>query len=259
VSNILAVDAGNTRLKWARHDGSTWCERGHLPIAEAGQVERLQNAWQGLPIDRAIASVVAAPAVAGALERSLNGLGVKLHLVLSARAQCGVRNRYAEPTQLGSDRWAALIAAHHHAARGAEASPQLVVMAGTALTVDALTADGEFLGGLIVAGPELMRAALNRGTARLPAAGGDYESFPTTTLNAIETGAVEASIGAIMRMHARLAARVGKPPLCVLSGGAGALLMPHLQALSIRLRFAENLVLDGLRAIANEMNSGKYP
>lgn len=258
MSHLLAIDSGNTRLKWALHDGNSWVKKGAIPVAEAARPERLREVWTTLGITRAVVSNVAGDDVASAVERALQSLAVTPQFIVSRREQCGLINRYAVPKQLGSDRWAALIAAHNTVLPGAEdLVPRLVIMAGTALTIDALTRGGEFLGGVILPGPVLMRACLNSGTAGLPADRGEYEMFPSTTLNAIATGVVEACIGAIVRIHAHLAAQSGMAPTCVLSGGASEPLIPHLRALSFPVSFNENLVLDGLLTISTEMNSRK--
>jgi type III pantothenate kinase len=169
-------------------------------------------------------------------------VGAALRVIRPAASQLGVTNGYREPTQLGSDRWAALIAAHH-AARG----HKLVVCAGTALTIDALTAEGQFLGGLIVPGPTLMRRALERGTAALRMTEGAFAEFPSSTPEAITSGAVQACIGAIMRMHDAMTKRGCAPERIVLSGGAAGDLTPYLAA---EYTIHENLVLDGLALIA---------
>lgn len=258
MSHLLVIDAGNTRLKWALHDGGGWVKKGAIPVAEVARPERLGDEWTNLGITRAVVSNVAGNAITVAVERALQPLAVVPQFIISKHEQCGVINRYIVPEQLGSDRWGALIAARHMALPGTDVLvPRLVIMTGTALTIDALSAEGEFSGGIILPGLALMRAALNRGTARLPAEPGEYEMFPKSTLSAIATGAVEASMGAIMRMHAHLAARTGFSPICILSGGASGLLIPHLKSLSFPVSFNENLVLDGLLAISAEMNSRK--
>jgi len=164
--------------------------------------------------------------------------------ITSGSAECGVTNGYARPEQLGCDRWAALIAA-----RAAAAGPLLVVNAGTALTADALSAEGVFLGGVIVPGLDLMRSAL---AARLPGldlAGGRRERFPLSTADGVATGTVQALAGAVERMAAELA-RHSVPraaPRCVLSGGNAAWLAPEL---NLEVLIVDNLVLEGLLAIA---------
>lgn len=237
---VLAIDAGNTRVKWGVFDGGKWNPCGALPTAEAA---RLATQWQAIegPV-RAIASNVAGPAVADALQRVCAARGWPLSFVGSQAAQLGVTNGYADPAQLGSDRWAGLVAAHH-----AHAGHKLVVNAGTALTVDALTAEGRFAGGLIVPGPALMRGALSSGTAGLRRAEGQFDALAQNTPDAITTGAVQACVGAIERMRAAMAERGTAPEAVVLSGGAAPELAHHIPG---RVVVEENLVLDGLLRIA---------
>ena len=92
------------------------------------------------------------------------------------RSQCSVSNGYDEADRLGSDRWAALIAAHHlHPDRDL-----LVVQAGTAVTIDTLSAQGNFRGGMIVPGFRLMLDALARSTAGLDTGREKSAPFPAT-------------------------------------------------------------------------------
>lgn len=244
-SKVLAIDAGNTRIKWGLHDGRDWLLRGAIAIADVAGGDTFRDLTNTSGIDQIVASNVAGPSVATDIEDQLQFLGKPISFISAQVAQCGVANSYDTPTQLGSDRWAALIGAHRAACSAPRA--QLVVMAGTALTVDALTADGRFLGGIIVPGLMLMHSALNRGTAQLPGAIGRHQIFPTSTVNAITSGAIEACAGAVQRMHERLAGEIGELPECIGSGGAIALLTPHL---SFPVSINDNLVLDGLLVIA---------
>ena len=173
---ILAVDAGNSRIKWGLHDGSGWVNQSWVETAEAG---RLAEAWGGLDKpDRLIASNVAGDNVAGELRKAARSLDATLDLIASRAQQCGVRSSYDEPAQLGPDRWAALIGAWHLCG-----GPSVVVSVGTTMTADALSRDGVFLGGVIVAGVDLMRAALARSTAGLKLEKGRFTFFPATTAN----------------------------------------------------------------------------
>ena len=241
MSALLAIDAGNTRIKWGVHDGAGWVANGMLPTAE---VALLREAWARAPrAARAIASNVAGPTVASHLENACALAGLALQVIRSEAREQGVVNGYAQASQLGSDRWAALVAAH-----ATEPGHKLVVNVGTALTVDALTGEGQFLGGLIVPGPALMRSSLDRGTAGLRLTEGAFHDFPRSTPDAITSGAIQACAGAIERLREVMAARGTAPERIVLSGGAAAELAPHLP-----LPFAvhENLVLDGLVLIAS--------
>jgi type III pantothenate kinase len=237
---LLAIDAGNTRIKWGVHDGVAWTRLGTLASAES---PRLAEAWAQLPaVARAVACSVAADAVFRDLALACEARGVPLLRVESRPEQLGVVNGYRDPGQLGADRWAALIAAH-----AVGDGHKLVASAGTALTIDALAADGRFLGGLIVAGPSLMRGALSGATARLPLADGSFEEFPTSTAAAIASGAMQACVGALQRMRHAMTER-GMPPIHVLlSGGAAGEIAPLLP---MPFTMHENLVLDGLARIA---------
>jgi type III pantothenate kinase len=237
---VVAIDAGNTRIKWGVHEGQAWSASGAIATADADELyEALRDA---LPVDAAIASNVAGPEVQTSIEAACRRAQLAVVFVHGERERLGVTNGYRDPAQLGADRWAALIAAHH-LRRG----HTLVVNAGTALTVDALAADGRFLGGLIVAGPALMRRSLDRGTAALREAHGAVREFPDNTPDAIWSGAVLAGAGAVDRIAAAMKAHGCPPGLIILSGGAASEL-----ASSLMLPFEshENLVLDGLQLIA---------
>jgi len=237
---ILAIDAGNTRIKWGVHDGRRFMSTAAMPTADAAA---LGDAWGTTPpAPRAVASNVAGPKVREALEAACTQHGIALHVIRSVRAQCGVTNGYADPSQLGTDRWAALLGAH-----AAETGHKLVVNVGTALTVDALTADGRFLGGLIVPGPALMRRSLDRGTADLRQTEGHFHDVPRATPDAITSGALQACIGAVDRMAGVMAEQSLAIARVVLSGGAAGEIAPHLP-FPIALR--ENLVLEGLVLVA---------
>ena len=233
---MLAIDAGNTRVKWGVHDGRSWRSTGVIATADT---ESLDDELRGvLPGGAAFASNVAGPEVEAAIESACKRAKLTVTFVRSERERLGVTNGYRDAAQLGADRWAALIAAHH-----AQRGHKLVVNAGTALTVDALTDEGRFLGGLIVAGPALMRRSLDRGTAALREAHGAVRDFPDNTPDAIETGCLLAQAGAVEKMFARL----GASGLCLLSGGGASALAPHL---GIPLRVVDDLVLEGLARIA---------
>lgn len=233
---VLAIDAGNTRIKWAVNAHGEWTSGGALATAEAA---RLGAAWKDLPAaTHAIASNVSGKAVAAHLEAACAERGLALRIIASSARERGVTNGYRDPAQLGADRWAALIAAHGHGARH-----QLVVNAGTALTIDALDAAGRFLGGLIVPGPALMRRALDRGTAGLRLTEGAFDEFPASTADAITSGALQACAGAIERMAQAMARRGCPPALVRLAGGAAEEIAARL---SRPVAIHENLVLEGL-------------
>lgn len=237
---VLAIDAGNTRVKWGVHDGGKWNPCGALPTAEAARLAEQWKAIEGRV--HAIASNVAGESTGRSLRHACEARGWALAIIASLPEQLGVTNGYRDHRQLGTDRWAGLIAAHRK-----HPGHKLVVNAGTALTVDALSGDGKFLGGLIVPGPALMRRSLDRGTAGLRLTEGVFDAFPRSTPDAITTGATQACVGAIESMRAAMTHEKVPPEHVILSGGAALEIAPHLPGGAI---LEENLVLDGLLAIA---------
>jgi type III pantothenate kinase len=249
---ILAIDAGNSRVKWgwAEEDPSGGTAFGHRwsSVATVSLIEFAASSDHVNPFsvthEAPESIVISNVAGVGAHQLLVNWTSIFeaeplwLH---GENERCGVTNRYERPEQLGPDRWAALVAA-----RGLHGGPCLVVNAGTATTVDMLTADGTFLGGAILPGVELMRFVLHEHTGRLPIQQGNYSEAPRNTVDAIETGCRHAQAGAIERMY-RAFRELDGNPLCIVSGGAGPSLMDQLSA---PRRYVENLVLDGLARIA---------
>jgi len=227
---ILCLDAGNSRLKYGLFDDTGWRIQGALDYQA---FDDLRAQFPERPA-RVVACNVAGEATRRRIEALAGSLALPLEWLTSSATACGVSNGYDNPRQLGADRWAALIAA-----RALHAGPSVVVMAGTATTIDALDDKGVFRGGLILPGLSLMRAALARNTADLPHAAGQYKAQPSNTDDAIVSGAIHATLGAIERMSATL----GEDALCLLSGGAATELAPHLD---LRHRLVDNLVLEGL-------------
>ncbi len=236
----LALDIGNSRIKWGlRHHGQ-WHGTGSLPTTSWPALASLLRDHPSLT--RVLATLVAGPEVAKGIEACCADAGVPLQWIHAAREAGGVVNRYDIPQQLGADRWAALIGAH-----ALTDQPAVVVCAGTATTVDALTAEGEFLGGIILPGLSLMTQALRTGTAGLSAeSDGLFTAFPRTTLDAIATGRVLATAGAIERMVRALQACQSQPVICVMSGGHAPLLRTHLELPVVAVEY---LVLEGLACL----------
>jgi len=239
---ILAVDAGNTRVKWALHDGRHFVRDGWVAYAD---LEALDAQWSSLPAPSSVVIAnVAGDEVARRLRKFSGRWQTAPRWVLSTRSQAGVFNRYDEPSQLGVDRWAALIGARRFCSDAC-----VVVNAGTATTIDALDAKGEFIGGIIVPGFDVMHESLAANTARLSAERGNFAPFPRTTRDAITSGAIQALCGAVERMRdAMLAAGHQKPEL-IFSGGAGELVARHMGG---PVRVIDKLVLEGLVQIAVE-------
>lgn len=239
---ILAIDAGNTRVKWGLHDGTAWAARGGVLNLE---LVHLAEAWRTLPApERIVISNVAGWKVRSELTVLLAHWHREPVWVEARGQECGVTNRYRVPSQLGSDRWAAAIAARH-----LHPGASLVVSVGTAMTADVLTSEGDFLGGIVVPGPESMREALLLKTAGIRGHRGEFQWLPTDTADAVHSGILQALAGAVERMQRHAAQIFGVQPLCILSGGGAPLLQPLL---AMPLRLEDNLVLEGLVRIARQ-------
>jgi type III pantothenate kinase len=237
---ILAVDAGNTRIKWALHDGRGFVRDGWCSVADASDLKR---DWSALPApDRVVVANVAGDAAAAAILAAARLWPRDVRFVTAQAKQCGITSLYANPAQLGADRWAALIAT-----RRLGDAPHLVVCCGTAVTIDALLGNGTFLGGLILPGLAAMHDALAASTAGLSADKGEFRSFPRSTRDAISSGAIHAICGAIERMRGDLAAEARSEPAIVVSGGGAELIARHLHR-PVQIR--ERLVLEGLVRLA---------
>ena len=235
---ILAVDCGNSRLKWGLHDRNGWLKSGTVPLPG---LARLKRTWKKIPPpDKIVVANVAGQSARRKLNGILPGPGATPIWVAAKRHECGVTNGYGKPAQLGPDRWAALVGAWSML-RG----PCLVVAAGTATTVDVLRSDGTFAGGMILPGLDLMKRSLARNTAGLAMTRGRFSRAPRNTADAIESGCLLAQAGTIEMVFAAMEPGA----ICVLAGGAAPRIAPHL---SIPVRLVDNLVLEGLVRIANE-------
>lgn len=234
----ILIDCGNTRLKWVAIEDGQWRAQGSCDYTDCSALAAQLSA----DCDCYVASVAS-----GMHEETLAALladaGVTAIWLSAAPEFDDVKNTYLNPAQLGVDRWMALIAARQRT-RG----PVLVVSAGTAMTVDALSAEGVFLGGLIVPGLTLMRQALARETARIAETNGQWRAFPQTTADAVQSGIVAALCGAIQQQHTRLAAAAATPPRCLLTGGDAETLLPQLP----QAEHVPALVLEGIGRVARE-------
>jgi type III pantothenate kinase len=237
---ILAIDAGNSRVKWGWHDGRDWSSLATVSLIEFAAANHDLNPFAATHEnpERIVISNVAGDGAHQLLVNWTSIFEAEPFWLTGEEERCGVTSRYERPRQLGSDRWAALVAA-----RALHPGPCLVVNAGTATTADLLSAQGEFLGGLILPGVDLMRFVLHEHTGRLPLQDGRFERMPRNTVDAIESGCRHAQAGAVERMY-RIA---GDRAVCLVSGGAGASL---IEQLGIPCRYVENLVLEGLARIA---------
>lgn len=249
MSQTLVIDVGNSRTKWGLHGPRGWIRFGITPNAEIAALAMRE--WHNLPRPmRAVGVNVAGEPARVRVEAQLARWRMAPEWLIATDAACGVTNRYARPAQLGPDRWAALIAAWRRSASTDLFPPACVVVnAGTAVTVDALDAEGVFRGGLILPGMRLMLQALAQNTSALKAAPGEFREFPDNTADALYSGAMQAICGAVEQMRRQIDTNPAQVRV-YLSGGAAPEIVPHLNA---PVEVVENLVLEGVLALTHAM------
>lgn len=247
--SLLVLDIGNTRFKWGVYQSAAI--NANLLSQGACDLEAIESeagkVFAQMPRpERFVGCVVAGEVI----KRRVQGLmqpwlsqGIKPQWIISQREQCGVKNSYEFPWLLGADRWAAQIGARGRVPDAAA----LVVSVGTAVTIDAIDASGQFLGGVILPGFGLMLRALEMGTAGLRVPSGEVVEFPHNTSDALMTGGAHAISGAVERMYRQLEKHIGKAPRLLISGGAAVKLSPTLD---LPHEHVDNLVFEGLLRIA---------
>ena len=248
---LLVIDCGNSRTKWALVNSAGEMQSPDACFNNDLAASALKQAAQ--KATKVLIANVAGEALAQQITPLISPLSA--NFIVAKREACDVINRYEQAEKLGVDRWATLIAAWH-----INKQATLVINAGTAITIDCLVKDesgkGFFLGGTITPGLRLMQAALTHNTAQLKVGEGVHSAFPLNTQNAIQTGCLNAAIGAIFVMLQQLEKHCGFAPKLLISGGdaatiAGAI-SAHLNVDEKRVMIIENLVLQGLAILQKE-------
>jgi type III pantothenate kinase len=250
---LFALDIGNSRLKWALyetpHPSSPLVAQGVCFLENIDQLA--ENEWADLPVPTHILGcIVAGDAIKGRVKEQLDIWDAAPQWVVASEAEGGVTNGYDYPTRLGADRWVAIIGARQRLIhQGLAGKPLVVVMVGTAVTVEAIDPSGKFLGGFIIPGHGIMLKALESGTAGLHVPTGEVVLFPTNTSDALTSGGTYAIAGAVERMMDHVRSYSGQEPHCIMTGGAGWKMAPSM---STQFELVDNLIFDGLLAIAEQ-------
>jgi len=242
----LLVDVGNHRIKWALAAPNKWRAGESAPHGE-GMSTVLDKIWHDLAApDRVVISSVAGKETTGRLQQWIaHHWSSRIHTVRAQAELLGVKNYYTNPASLGSDRWAALIAA-----RAMTQDPVCIVDCGTALTLDALSARGEFLGGVILPGMAAMRASLLTHTQGIrETLGNAADCFARSTADGAAAGTLCGSVGAIERIIKEYRRVLSNAMQVIVTGGDAAELAPHLGFSAV---VAPDLVLKGLALIAEQ-------
>lgn len=243
----VLLDVGNNYVAWALQEGRDLGPAGRAHHGGGDLAPVLDAVLAGLPAPEAVVvSNVAGAAGGRALEEVVaRRFGQRPRFVSAPAAGCGVRNAYLRPGALGSDRWAAMVAAH---ARWP--GDVLVADCGTAATVDGVKADGGHLGGVIMPGLGLMRRALGAGTSALDDVSGEAApGLARDTGDGVRAGTVLMLAAALDRLEADARQRARGALTAIITGGDA----PHVLArLSGQWHHEPRLVLQGLAIIGGD-------
>jgi len=254
--SFLAVDVGNSAVKAGLWEGSAWVRTARVKSELAPEVPWEQFLADVLAGERVGAAGVASvwPAVGDAIARAVTNAAAAPTAVHGNMAipptLAPFRTEYRTPETLGADRLAGAAAAfvlHGHPAGRAV----IALDAGTAITVDAVTADGAHVGGAILPGPDAIVQALAGRTAQLPEVPFERpeRAAGVTSVLSIQSGVTSMIIDGLGGLIARTSAEIapaGAPPLIVATGGWAPWLQAHI-AVDV---LAPELVLDGVRLLA---------
>ena len=247
---FLALDIGNTRLKWAQYETP---QPGARLLAHGAEflenIDKLADgAWAALAAPSAmLGCVVAGDAIKRRVEEQMELWDISPQWVVAGESEAGLTNGYDFPTRLGADRWVAMVGAWQRMLSQGAPRPTVVAMVGTAVTVEAIDVSGRFLGGLILPGHGIMLRALESGTAGLHVPTGEVRDFPTNTSDALTSGGTYAIAGAMERMVQNVRRHCRAEPACIMTGGAGWKMAPSLL---LPFELVDNLIFDGLLEMA---------
>jgi type III pantothenate kinase len=239
----LLVDIGNSAIKWSQWNGQM-LEPARIIQYDQLNEQVFNDIEQHNPANTWIVGNVAGDAASRLLSRWSQTRGIRLRFITTQAEHAGVTNAYDEPAQLGVDRWLGIIAAHK-----LRPGHNIVVSFGTAVTLDAVNADGSHLGGFIIPGWKLMRDSFNQRAQHLQTLGELHKDAPAlhqelahNTRDAIHNGIANAIFGMVQAGIAQSGFTADQYSL-FLTGGDAHRFLPLFDS---DIVYEPNLVLLGL-------------
>ena len=258
---LLVVDAGNTNVVFAVHDGKRWA--GIWRIATEPQRTSDEYAvWlltllthSKLTPDLVSAAVIGTvvPAALYHLRRLCREWFEVEPLIARARLDWGFEIAVDNPEDVGADRLLNALAAYHHFRQSI-----IVIDFGTATTFDVVSDQGAYMGGAIAPGINLSIEALHQAAARLPriGIGRPQAVIGRGTVSAMQSGIYWGYIGLIEGLVARIRREINAPCKVVATGGLAPLFSEGTEIFD---RIDPDLTLDGLRMLAERNPTPRLP
>jgi type III pantothenate kinase len=243
---LLAVDAGNTQTVFGLFEDGTLREHRRVATEPDRTGDELGVLLDGLlDLDRVegISFATSVPALVRSYEE-LAAEWVKAPiLVVGPGTKTGIAIRYDDPREVAADRIANAVGA-----RERHGAPCIVVDFGTSTNFDIVSADGEFVGGVLAPGIEISMSALASRAARLFQV--DFSApvrvIGKTTASALQSGLVYGFVGQVEEIVSRIRGELGVEARAVATGGLAELIVPHCRTIETVDPF---LTLEGLRLI----------
>ena len=247
---LLAVDVGNTQTHFGTFDGGELVEHWRFATVRESTADELGAALRNLLELRGVgladltSSIVSStvPQLAPEWEATARRYLGHETLIVGPGIKTGMALRYDNPREIGADRLVNAVAAYDRV-KGA----CIVVDFGTALTYDPVSADGEYLGGIISPGVEISMEALYSRAAKLPRV--DLAPPRTligkSTIDAIRSGIVYGFAGQVDTILRRMRAEMGECET-IATGGLSEHIVPFCEEVDI---VDDLLTLNGLRLL----------
>jgi type III pantothenate kinase len=248
---LLAIDIGNTNITLGLYRDQEVAFAWRLATANDRMPDEyglqllglLQHAGCAPSVIEAIVVASVVPPLTGTFLQACRKYLDRTPFVVDAGVKTGVRIRYEDPKSVGADRVADAAAVQHF-----YGGPACIVDFGTATTFDAISREGDYLGGAIAPGIGIASEALFQRTAKLPRV--DLARPPgaigRNTVTAIQSGLVFGYVGLVEGMVARFRAELGQDMHVIGTGGLADLIAPETDVIQ---HLAPWLTLDGLRII----------
>lgn len=236
---IILVDIGNSRTKYLIADKVS-IEKYQVVNNSELDIFWLNSHWQ--EATKIILANVSKNLFTDVISDWTDKKGINLIVVESEAERFGVKSAYQQPKQLGIDRWLVMLAAENLY----KTQNVLIVDAGTATTVDALSAQGQHLGGWILPGIDLMFNSLLTNTSKVKAKKltvGNL-SFGTNTSENVNNACWAATTGAIELAITQATIELGSIDLILLTGGNARYLQPMIKHQTV---IENNLIFYGLQ------------